>query len=113
MDMDMDMVLNITETSGLSETNESEMCESVSCAQEYRSRFQMQIASVWRLLFLIRLQPRTTTPEIARNRIHTQTNGNHPLFQGVVNWTSRGLFQFHSGGNPADGHVGPFVVVNP
>jgi len=33
--------------------------------------------------------------------------------RGVNNWTSRGLFQFHSGCDPADGYVGLFVVVNP
>ena len=39
--------------------------------------------------------------------------GNHPIFQWVGNWTSHGLFQFHCGCDPANGYVGPFVVVNP
>ncbi len=39
--------------------------------------------------------------------------GNHPIFHGIDNWTSRDLFQFHGRYDLADHHFGPFVVVNP
>jgi hypothetical protein len=39
--------------------------------------------------------------------------GNHPFFEGVSLWTSRGLFQFHGRRNAADRHVGSFIVVCP
>jgi hypothetical protein len=40
-------------------------------------------------------------------------HGNHPIFNGLVSWTSRGKFQFHGGCNSADAHVRAFIVVSP
>jgi len=62
------------------------------------------------LLTAIQSKNGATLDEVSRK---LKWYGNHPLFQRVSNWTSRGLFQFHGGGDPTDGHVGPFVVVNP
>jgi hypothetical protein len=39
--------------------------------------------------------------------------GNHPIFRRIENWTSGRCFEFHCGCDPADGHVGPLVVVCP
>ena len=55
---------------------------------------------------------KTRVRRISRD-LELNLRGNHPIFHGTENWTTRDLFQFHGRCDHADGLIGSIVVVNP